>query len=60
MGFSKTTQLLASSLMGELKRSNQDERLISFSDSRQDAAKAALDLEGGITMTQEESWLFDH
>jgi hypothetical protein len=47
VGFSKTTQLLASSLMGELKRSNPDERLISFSDSRQDAAKAALDLEGG-------------
>jgi len=47
VGFSKTTQLLASSLMGELKRSNEDERLISFSDSRQDAAKAALDLEGG-------------
>lgn len=47
VGFSKTTQLLASLLMGELKRSNQDERLISFSDSRQDAAKAALDLEGG-------------
>ena len=47
VGFSKTTQLLASSLMGELKRSNPEERLISFSDSRQDAAKAALDLEGG-------------
>lgn len=47
VGFSKTTQLLASTLMGELKRSNPDERLISFSDSRQDAAKAALDLEGG-------------
>lgn len=47
VGFSKTTQLLASSLLGELKQSNEDERLISFSDSRQDAAKAALDLEGG-------------
>lgn len=47
VGFAKTTQLLASTLMGELKRTNPDERLISFSDSRQDAAKAAYDLEGG-------------
>lgn len=47
VGFAKTTQLLASSLMAELQRSNSNERLVSFSDSRQDAAKAAFDLEGG-------------
>lgn len=47
VGFAKTTQLLASSLMGELRGTNPDDRLVSFSDSRQDAAKAAYDLEGG-------------
>lgn len=47
VGFAKTTQLLASTLMGELQKTNPGERLVSFSDSRQDAAKAALDLEGG-------------
>ncbi len=47
VGFAKTTQLLASSLMAELQRTNSNERLVSFSDSRQDAAKAAFDLEGG-------------
>ncbi|WP_332815974.1 DEAD/DEAH box helicase [Ramlibacter sp.] len=47
VGFAKTTQLLASSLMAELQRSKPNERLVSFSDSRQDAAKAAFDLEGG-------------
>jgi len=47
VGFAKTTQLLASSLLSELQRTNQNERLVSFSDSRQDAAKAAFDLESG-------------
>lgn len=47
VGFAKTTQLLASALMGELQKSNPKERLVAFSDSRQDAAKAAFDLEGG-------------
>jgi DEAD/DEAH box helicase domain-containing protein len=47
VGFAKTTQLLASSLMGELRGTNPADRLVSFSDSRQDAAKAAFDLEGG-------------
>jgi hypothetical protein len=47
VGFAKTTQVLASTLMGELQKTNPHERLVSFSDSRQDAAKAALDLEGG-------------
>lgn len=47
VGFAKTTQLLASALMTELQRSRPSERLVSFSDSRQDAAKAAFDLESG-------------
>lgn len=47
VGFAKTTQILASTLMNELRRTNPNERLISFSDSRQDAAKAAYDLESG-------------
>ncbi|HDG1723433.1 TPA: helicase, partial [Kluyvera ascorbata] len=47
VGFSKTTQLLASSLMAELQRSGNREQLVTFSDSRQDAARAALDLESG-------------
>ena len=47
VGFAKTTQLLASALMMELQRSRPSERLVSFSDSRQDAAKAAFDLESG-------------
>lgn len=44
-GFAKTTELLASELMACLKKSNPDVKLVSFADSRQDAAKAALDLE---------------
>ena len=47
VGFAKTTQLLASTLMSDLQRSSKNERLVTFSDSRQDAAKAAFDLEGG-------------
>jgi DEAD/DEAH box helicase domain-containing protein len=47
VGFAKTTQLLASALMNELQRTHPMERLVSFSDSRQDAAKAAFDLESG-------------
>lgn len=47
VGFSKTTQLLASTLLNELRKTNSAERLVSFSDSRQDAAKAAYDLESG-------------
>lgn len=45
-GFAKTTQLLASELFGQLKAEAPDARLVSFADSRQDAAGAALDLEG--------------
>jgi DEAD/DEAH box helicase domain-containing protein len=45
VGFAKTTQLLASDLLGDLKRDDQDSKLVSFADSRQDAANAALDLE---------------
>jgi DEAD/DEAH box helicase domain-containing protein len=47
VGFAKTSQLLASALMSELQKTNPSERLVSFSDSRQDAAKTAFDLEGG-------------
>ncbi|MCB1880155.1 MAG: DEAD/DEAH box helicase [Gammaproteobacteria bacterium] len=46
VGFAKTTQLLASELLTELKRIDTEARLVSFADSRQDAARAALDLEG--------------
>lgn len=44
-GFAKTTQLLATELFALLKREQSEPKLVSFSDSRQDAAKAALDIE---------------
>ena len=44
-GFAKTTQLLASDLFHLLKLHSPAPKLVSFSDSRQDAAKAALDVE---------------
>ena len=49
-GFSKTSQLLGSELMNQLRSSKSDSdlesvKLVAFSDSRQDAAKAALDFE---------------
>ncbi len=44
-GFAKTTQLLASDLFDLLKLHSPAPKLVSFSDSRQDAAKAALDVE---------------
>lgn len=44
-GFAKTTQLLASDLFHLLKLHAESPKLVSFSDSRQDAAKAALDVE---------------
>jgi len=46
-GFAKTTQLLASDLFHLLKVHSSSPKLVSFSDSRQDAAKAALDVESG-------------
>jgi DEAD/DEAH box helicase domain-containing protein len=46
-GFAKTTQLLASDLFHLLKLHSASPKLVSFSDSRQDAAKAALDIESG-------------
>lgn len=49
VGFAKTTQLLASELMSRLRVHStggpDSVKLVSFADSRQDAAKAALDLE---------------
>jgi len=44
-GFAKTTQLLASEVFDLLKIHAESPKLVSFSDSRQDAAKAALDVE---------------
>ena len=46
-GFAKTTQLLATELFDVLKLDAREPKLVSFSDSRQDAAKAALDVESG-------------
>ncbi|MEM9655471.1 MAG: hypothetical protein AAGA65_25495 [Actinomycetota bacterium] len=45
-GFAKTTQLLTSELFDLLQLGQQHPKLVSFSDSRQEAAKAALDIEG--------------
>lgn len=45
-GFAKTTQLLASELFSLLRLHAPNPKLVSFSDSRQDAAKATLDIEG--------------
>lgn len=44
-GFAKTTQLLASELFSVSRLHSPFPKLVSFSDSRQDAAKAALDIE---------------
>lgn len=44
-GFAKTTQLLASELYSLLRATAEQPKLVCFSDSRQDAAKAALDIE---------------
>ena len=46
-GFAKTTQLLATELFDVLRLGAGDPKLISFSDSRQEAARAALDVEAG-------------
>lgn len=45
-GFAKTTQLLTSELFDLLQIGSRKAKLVSFSDSRQEAAKAALDIEG--------------
>ena len=45
-GFAKTTQLLADELFSVVQLHTEEPKLVSFSDSRQDAAKAALDVEG--------------
>ena len=44
-GFAKTSQLLATELLEILKRSGGEPKAVVFSDSRQDAAKAAIDIE---------------
>src|SRR5258708_26187300 len=44
-GFAKTTQLLATEVFEVLGKTSDNPKLVSFSDSRQDAAKAALDIE---------------
>ena len=44
-GFTKTIQLLASELFAILYKEGERSKLISFSDSRQDAAKTSLDIE---------------
>jgi len=44
-GFAKTTQLLSSELFGLLHTQDLAPKLVSFSDSRQDAARAALEIE---------------
>lgn len=44
-GFAKTTQLLATELFDLLRLRQEEPKLVAFADSRQDAAKAALDIE---------------
>jgi DEAD/DEAH box helicase domain-containing protein len=44
-GFAKTTQLLATELFDLLRLRQPAPKLVAFSDSRQDAARAALDIE---------------
>ncbi len=44
-GFAKTTQLLATELFGLLRLDQEMPKVVTFSDSRQDAARAALDIE---------------
>ena len=44
-GFAKTSQLLATQLFSFLKETSEDAKTIVFSDSRQDAARAALNIE---------------
>ena len=44
-GFAKTSQLLATQLFSFLKETSEEAKTIVFSDSRQDAARAALNIE---------------
>ena len=44
-GFAKTSQLLATEVLELLKRAGNSPKAVAFSDSRQDAAKAAIDIE---------------
>lgn len=44
-GFAKTSQLLATEVLEILKQAGNSPKAVAFSDSRQDAAKAAVDIE---------------
>ncbi|MGN6209404.1 DEAD/DEAH box helicase [Asticcacaulis sp.] len=44
-GFAKTSQLLATELVASLKAQGGDGKLVAFSDSREDAANLAIDVE---------------
>lgn len=44
-GFAKTSQLLATEVLELLKQAGNSPKAVAFSDSRQDAAKAAIDIE---------------
>ena len=44
-GFAKTSQLLATEVLELLKQAGNSPKVIAFSDSRQDAAKTAIDIE---------------
>lgn len=47
MGFTKTSQILATELAGVLQAAGVKPKMVSFSDSRQDAARTALNIERG-------------
>jgi hypothetical protein len=58
-GFAKTTQLLATELFALLRLGGGAAKLVSFSDSRQDAAKAALQIESRYHQDLRREFLVD-